>query len=91
VCVCVCVSVCLCLCVRISHKTSAVAKIGDCLATIDVDRKVGGGCCAPSNIMSPGPRHTSVPRGILIHPPFGHNTSTLQTDRRDRTDNGPVA
>jgi len=35
-----------------------------------------GGSCAPFNTMWPGPRPTSVPSGILIHPvaqPFGHN------------------
>jgi len=48
--------------------------MGDRLATIHVGRKVGA-CCAhfrwgagsPSNTMSPGPRPTSVPSGILIH------------------------
>jgi len=44
------------------------------LATIDMGRKVG--CCctpfrgaarSPSNTMSPGPRPTSAPSGILIH------------------------
>jgi len=35
----------------------------------------------PSNTMSPRPRPTSAPSGILIHPTisFGHNTPTLQT------------
>ena len=52
--------------------------MGDRLATIDVDRKVGG-CCAPffegggragcpSHIMWLGTRPTSVPSDILIHP-----------------------
>jgi len=57
----------------------------DRLAIIDMNRKVGG-CCAPfwggelagspSNTMWPGPKATSTPGGILIHPavqPFGHN------------------
>ena len=56
-------------------KCSAVAEMGDRLATIDMDRKVGG-CCAlfrgwagsPSNTMWPGPRPTSILSGILIHP-----------------------
>ena len=42
----------------------------------------------PCNTMWPEPRPTSIPSGILIHPsiqPFGHNTSTLQTDRQRRT------
>jgi len=39
------------------------------LATIDVDRKLfWGGAGSPSNTMSPGPRPTFVPSGILIHP-----------------------
>jgi len=29
------------------NKSSAVAEMGDRFATIDMDRKVGGGCCAP--------------------------------------------
>jgi len=51
------------------------------LATIDIGRKFGRGCCAfplfflflwgagfSSNTMLPGPRPTSVPNSILIHP-----------------------
>jgi len=44
------------------------------LATIDMGRKLGGcvpffgGAASPSNTMLPGPRPTSVPSGILIHP-----------------------
>jgi len=46
-----------------------------------MNRKLGavpllGGAATPSNTTSPGPRFTSVPSGILIHPllqPFGHN------------------
>jgi len=47
------------------------------LVTLDMGWKVGWGCCAPyhgggagcpSNTMSPGPRPTSVPSGIMIHP-----------------------
>jgi len=37
--------------------------------------------------MWPGPRPTSTPSAILIQP-FGHNTSTSQTDTQ--TDNGPI-
>ena len=47
-----------------------------CLATIDMGRKWGavplvgeGGARSPSNTMSPGPRPTSLPSGILIHLP----------------------
>jgi len=61
---------------RISIKNSAVADMGDRLATIDMGRKVGaavpplgGGAGSPSNTMWPRPRPTSVPSGILTHPP----------------------
>ena len=36
----------LMLCLPIGNKSSAVAELGDRLATIDTGRKVGG-CCAP--------------------------------------------
>jgi len=45
------------------------------VATIDMGRKEGGGCYAPfveavtlSNKIWPGPRPTSMPSAILIHP-----------------------
>ena len=47
------------------NKGSAVAEIGDRLATIDMGRKLGavpfwgGGAGSPSNAMWPGPRPTS--------------------------------
>jgi len=47
---------------------------------------------SPSNTMSPGPRPTSVPSGILIHPtirPEYTNVTDIQTDRRDRTTVAP--
>jgi len=61
------------------NKSPAVAEneMGDRLATIDNRHgpKCGrllcpcrGGGWSPSNAMSPGPRPTSVPSGILIHP-----------------------
>ena len=57
------------------YKSSATAEMGDRLATIDVGQKWGllcpflwGGAGSPSNTMSPGPRPTSIPSGILIHP-----------------------
>jgi len=44
------------------------------LATIDMGRKLDGGCApflggvgSPSNTQSPGPRSTSIPGGILVH------------------------
>jgi len=60
---------------QINTKTSlAVAETGNRLATIDTGRKVGsavpllGGAGSPSNTMLSGPRPTSLPSGILIHP-----------------------
>jgi len=56
------------------NKSSAVAEMGDRLATIDMGQKVGGAMPllgvvgSPSNTMLSGPRPTSVPVGILIHP-----------------------
>ena len=57
------------------YRSSAVAEMGIPLATTDLSRKVGGcytpirgGAGSPSNTMSPGPRPTFVPSGILIHP-----------------------
>jgi len=81
------------------YKCSAVAEMGDCLATIDMGRKMGavpllgGDAGSPCNTIWPGPRPTFIPSGILIHPPFGHSTPTSQTGQRDRTerqDNGPT-
>jgi len=52
---------------------SAVAEMGDCLATIDMGQKLGGMCPfwgragSPSNTMWPGLTPTSIPSGILIH------------------------
>jgi len=58
-----------------SNKRLAVAEMGDHLATIDM-RESGEGLLwgrwvptgLPSNTMWPGPRPTSLPSGILIHP-----------------------
>jgi len=76
--------------------------MGDCLATIDMGRKVGvaavpfsvGGVGSLSNIMtSPGPRPTSVPSGILIHQAVWpqYTNVTRQTDTDRQTDNGPIS
>jgi len=56
-----------------NYKSSAVADMGDRLATIDIGRKFGAvplleGAGPSSNTMSSGLRPTSVPSGILIHP-----------------------
>jgi len=73
------------------NKNLAVAEMGDRLATIDIGRKVGGAAVplsvgearSPSNTMSPGPRPTSVPSGILIHPTVWPQYTNV-TDRQDR-------
>jgi len=65
----------------IDNKSSAVAEMGGRLATIDMGRKVGRGCCggglvpsgSPSNTMCLGPTPTSLPSDILIHPAVDHN------------------
>jgi len=46
-----------------------------------------GGAGSPSNTMWPGPRRTSVPSGILIHP----TVWPQYTNVTDSQDNGPVA
>ena len=60
-------------CPKLYDKCSAVAEMADRFSKMDTGRKLGVGCCAPdrgtgfpSNTMSPGPRHTSVPSRILI-------------------------
>jgi len=58
------------------NKWSAVAEMGDRLATTDMGQKrgllcpflVGGVAGSPSNTMWPGPRRISVASGIFIHP-----------------------
>ena len=64
--------------IRSVNNSSAVAEMGDRLATTDMGRKVGEGAAvslsvgelagSASNTMSPGPRPTSTSSGILIHP-----------------------
>jgi len=60
----------------LAKKCSAVAKMGDHSATIDMGQNWGRGCApfwvwgagSPCNTMWPGPRPTFAPSGILIHP-----------------------
>jgi len=59
---------------KYNYRSSAVAEIGDRLATIDMGRKLGadlpfslGVAGSPSNTMWPSPMPTSVPSDILIH------------------------
>ena len=61
-----------------AYKSSAVAEMGDRLATIGMDRKWGGATVggwvptgSPSNTVWPEPRPTTLPSGILIHPTVG--------------------
>jgi len=73
-------SVCVPVCCPLAYlnKSSAVAKMGDRGYNRHGPKR--GGCYAPfaeagtpSNTMWPGPRPTSMPSAILIHPPFCHN------------------
>jgi len=71
--------------------------MGDRLATMDVDRKLGcpffGRVGSPSNTMSPGLRPYYVPSGILIYPAVWpqYTDVTDRQDRQGRTDNGSIA
>jgi len=94
-CVCICLYVCP---LAYLNTCLAVVEMGDRFATIDVGRKVGaaqphpflGGAGFPSNTMSPGPRPTSIPSDILIHPTVWPQYTNV-TDKQDRqTDNGPI-
>jgi len=99
----VCISVCLSAPLTYLNKSSAVAEMGDRLATIYVGRKVGaavplsvgsppvGGAVSPSNTMWPGPRPTSVPSDILIHPTVWPQYTNVIDRETDRKDNSPIA
>jgi len=64
----------------VTNKSSAVAEMGDRLATLDMGRKVGG-CCAPSAGRAGSPSNTlCLGRGLCPHQVaswsiqlFGHN------------------
>jgi len=75
------------------YKSSVFAEMGDYLAIIDIGRKAGaavpvsvGAGLGPHNYntMSPGPRPTSVPSGILIHSTVWPQYTNV-TDRTDMT------
>ena len=86
-----------------NNNSSAVAEMGDRLATTDMDRKVKAavppfwGAESPSNTMWPGPRPTCMPGFIMMHPTVWPQYAIV-TDREDRTDrqrdretnNGPI-
>jgi len=62
--------------------------MGNRLATIDMGRKVGG-CRAPfggKDLGSPGPRPTSLPSGILIHPTVWPQYTNVTRQDRQRSD-----
>jgi len=78
------------------NKSSAVAEIGDCLATIDMGRKAGGGLLCPFLEGELGTHLTQCRLDRGLPPfwsiqPFDHSMPTSQADRTDRTDNGPTA
>ena len=85
----VCLSVCL-FAIAYINKSSAVAEIGNRLATIDMDRKVcvgaavplsvgeGGKAGSPSNTVSPRPRSIQVP---IVWPQYT-NVTDRQTGHR---------
>jgi len=83
---------------RQRNKSSAVAEMGDRLATVDMGRKVGaavplsvGEARSPSNTVWSGLRPTFVPSFIFIHLTVWPQYENV-TDRTDRqTDNGPTA
>ena len=89
-----CASVCLSVRSHISTRAQQLLRWATVLPQ-DMGRKLGGGLCAPfrggagppSNTMSPEPRPTSVPSGILIHPTIWPQCTNVT----DRQDNGPVA
>jgi len=66
--------------------------MGDRLAIIDMGQKMGAAVplaavlhsASPSNIISPGPRPTSVPSGIRIHLAVWHQYVNV-TDRTGTT------
>jgi len=69
------------------NKFSAVAEMGNRLATIDMGRKVGGGVLCPflgeldpHLTKWPGLRPTSVPSGILTHPASNPYSRLATTD-----------
>jgi len=77
-----------------SNKSSGVAEMGGATAGPQQTwaEKWGGGCCAafrrgragsPCNTTSPGPRPTSLPSGILIHPTVSPQYTNV-THRQDR-------
>jgi len=78
------------------NKSSAVAEMGDRLATIDMGQKLGGGVC-PGGELGPYLTQCSLGRNLPSWQvsfwsiqPFCHNTPSLQTDRQDRQERTTV-
>jgi len=70
------------------NKSSAVAEMGDRVPEQWAEKWEGGGvpvsvagAGSPSNTMSPEPRNTSLPSGILIHPTVWPQCTNV-TDRQ---------
>jgi len=81
--------------IQSDNKSSAVAGMGDGLATIDMGRKPGADVppfresWVPSNTTWPGPRPTFIPSRTSIHPTVWPQYTNVtdrqtQTDRQDR-------
>jgi len=70
------------------------------LATTDMGRKLVRGCVpflrgraagSQSNTMWPGPRPTSLPSDIVIHPTVWPQYTIVKDRQADRQDSGPIA
>jgi len=82
------------LAANITNKCSAVAEMGDRLATMDgpktcVCAHFGGGAGSPSNTMWLGSTSTSMPSYVLIHLAVWPQYTNV-TDRTDRQDNSLI-
>jgi len=76
------------------NQRSAVAEMGDRLATIDMDRKVDGGSCAAFRRWSWVPiKHNVVGAEAYLRTKWHLDPSNRyrQTDKQNRQDNGAVA
>ena len=68
-------------CLLTTDKSSAVAEMGDCLATIDMGRKVGRGCCGGAGSpLCHHPTQCGLGQGLPLYQvaswsiqPFGHD------------------
>ena len=79
-----------------ANKSSAVAEMGDCLATIDMGRKVAGACCAPFRGGAGSPTQSLLGQGLPPYTkwhldPFNRLATVYQSFRQTDKDKGPVA